>query len=192
MFIDGFPSNLKETVQKVTEQIPVKTYNNIKVCETDEKITYLLGGQSISFPYRVYYHEMEDDVFEKMSSKEKMIISCIYSRSCDGFVREKHVKNLLSAELPEWVVPYIFKVCDEYVIEILQIVYDHLKNKNTESIKQFCADNPISFCKSYNRMISYWNEFYRCDCYRYKNYIGRKLFIECFGASRTMNCAKEA
>ncbi len=188
MFIDGFPSTLKETVQKITEQIPVKTYNNVNVRETNDKITYLLDGQYINFPYRVYFLEMENDVFEKMSSKEKMIVNCIYSRSCDGFIREKHIRNLLSTEFPDWAVPYIFKVCDEYVVEILQMVYDNLKDKNAESIKRFCANNPTPFCKSYNRMVSYWNEFYRCDCYRYKNYIGRKLFIECFGASRTMNC----
>ena len=190
MFIDGFPSCLIETVQKLTGQIPLKTYNNVNVYETEEKITYSLSGQSIHFPYRIYIQEMENEVFLKMSDKQKMIIGCIYSRSCDGFVREKHIRNLLSMDYPEWVIPYIFKVCDEYVVEILQIVYDNLKDKNTESIKQFCANNRNSFCKSYNRMISYWNEFYRHDCYRYENYIGRKLFIECFGASRTMNCSK--
>jgi len=96
----------------------------------------------------------------------------------------------LSVDFPDWSIPYIVKVCDEYVIEILQLVYEELKGKDTEAIKYFCKNNRQAFCKSYNRMISYWNEFYRNDCYRYENYIGSKLFIECFGAKRTMNCSK--
>lgn len=190
MFIDGFPLYLKETVQKLTEELPFKTYNNISHYQTEERITYSLNGQSISFPYRIYIHEMEYEVFSKMSDKEKMIISCIYSRSHNGFIREKHIRNLLSMDYPEWVIPYIFKVCDEYVVEILEVVYESLKDRNTESIKEFCTNNQIAFCKSYNRIISYWNEFYRCDCYLYKNYIGRKLFTECFGAKHTMNRQK--
>jgi hypothetical protein len=104
-------------------------------------------------------------------------------------VREKHIAALLAEKaenLPDWAIPYIIKVCDEYVVEILQVVYDNLKDRNTDKFKNFCAENEVAFCKSYNRMISYWNEFYRKDCCRYKDYVGRKLFIECFGARCTM------
>ena len=118
-----------------------------------------------------------------------MILHCIFTRSCDGFVRERHIKALLSEDFTEWAIPYIFKVCDEYVVEILQTVYDNLKDRNTDNFKNFCANNHASFCRSYNRMISYWNEFYRNNCYRYEDYVGRKLFIKCFGAKRTMNCS---
>jgi len=34
-------------------------------------------------------------------------------------------------------------------------------------------------------MISYWNEYYRYDCYRFKDYIGKKLYSECFGYNKT-------
>jgi len=140
----------------------------------------------------MYLLEMDNDLVLKMNDAERLILHCIYSRNCDGYVRQKHVKELLSTNIPEWVIPYIVKVCDEYVVEILQMVYEKLEGKNTDVIRQFCANNKKIFCRSYNRMISYWNEFYREDCYRFDDYVGRKLFIECFGATRTMNCTKEA
>ncbi|MCL2816900.1 MAG: hypothetical protein FWD39_00745 [Clostridiales bacterium] len=130
-----------------------------------------------------------------MSATEKTILHCIYSRSCDGYIREKHVRALLSEEFPAWAIPYIVKVCDEYILEILQVVYENLKERNTDEIKRFCAANREVFCKSYDRMTSYWNEYYRTwneyyghDCYELKNYAGRKLFVECFGATRPMKC----
>lgn len=190
LFCDGFPSSMKESIIHVADNIPSKTFRDVGSLVTEQKVTYCLDGDAVIFPYRVYFLEVEDGIISTLSYVEKMILHCIYSRSCDGYTREKHIKCLLSSDFPEWSIPYVVKVCDEYVVEILQVVYDSLSGKNTDKIKQFCVDNQDSFCRSYNRMISYWNAFYRCDCYRYENYIGRKLFMECFGAKRTMNCSK--
>lgn len=186
MFDMGFPKDIQKAVLCAATHIPKSTYGNVKSGVTEEQLSYILGKQAISFPYRVYFLEIDDNILSRLSKQEQIILHCIYSRSCNGFVREKHIRALLSMNYPEWAIPYIVKVCDEYVVEILQAVYDSLKGQNTDIIKQFCATNRPSFCRSYNRMISYWNEFYRGNCYHYKNFIGRKLFIECFGASRTM------
>lgn len=179
---------MKKAVRNVVNLIPRKTYDDVSIYVSKNEETYSLHCDTIIFPYRVYFIEPVNEIVAKLDDSKRLILHCIYSRSCNGYIREKHIKALLSIDFPDWSVPYILKVCDEYVIEILQLVYENLKEKNTEVIKQFCANNWKSFCKSYNRMISYWNEFYRHDCYRFENYIGRKLFIECFGAKRTMNC----
>jgi len=188
MFKNGFPFINDEIVNRVITLIPQKTYRNITIRVSNDDINYCLKQTSLSFPYRLYTPEIEDSVLLGLNDIERTILHCIYTRSCDGFIREKHIKYLLTSNFPEWSIPYIVKVCDEYVIEILQTVYDHLKNRNTDIFKQFCKENWRTFCKSYNHMVSYWNEFYRDDCYRYEDYVGRKLFIDCFGAKRTMNC----
>lgn len=110
-----------------------------------------------------------------------VVYHCIFSRSCDGYVREKHIKALLSCDLPAWAIPYIIKVSDEYVIEILESIYQSLKNINTDDFKAICHKNLQSFLYGHDRMISYWNEFYRIQCYRYHNYVGYKLYKECYG-----------
>lgn len=66
------------------------------------------------------------------------------------------------------------------------MTYDILKKQDTEQIKRFCLENMDLFCKSYSRMISYWNEYYRNKYNNFHQYIGRKLFRECFGYSRPM------
>jgi len=188
MFNNGFPFVSEEIVNRAINNMPLETYNNSGIRFTnDMKIEYFMGQTQICFPYRLYTVAINDSILSKLDFTERMVLHCIYSRSCNGFVREKHITALLAENSPDWTMPYVVKVCDEYVVEILQAVYENLKGRNTDIFKNFCAENWVSFCKSYNRMISYWNEFYRSDCCRYEDYVGRKLFIECFGAKRTMN-----
>ena len=185
--IRGFPKALQDDVLAALKAIPQKAYTPRDM--TEDMIVYTLSSGEIQFPYRVYFYEPPAKEMYSLTAQQRMILHCVYSRSHDGYMREKHITALLSADFPEWVIPYIVKACDEYVADILQVVYVKLKGKNTAQIKQFCADNYASFCRSYSRMISYWNVYYRHDC-RFEDYIGRKLFIECFGAERTMKCSK--
>ncbi len=184
---DGFPAELSYDVSVVLSLISKKTYNNVQTGETEYGCTYtLLNGKKITFPYRVYYLDEYDILFSLMTAEQKMIYHCIFSRSCNGFVREKHIKAILEEDYSDWLFPYILKVSDEYVVEILESIYKKLSSQNTEKIKKFCQLNLESFLYSHNRMISYWNEFYRSKCTDYKNYIGKRLFSECFGYTRSM------
>ena len=180
---DGFPFVSSDIVNHVISVIPLKTYNDVRHPMSGGEIKYLIKKAKVSFPDRLYALEVDNDVFATLDNTEKIILHCIYSRSCDGYVREKHIKALFMCDFPDWAIPYIFKVCDEYVVEILQAVYDNLKDKNTDNFKSFCAENHASFCLSYQRMVSYWNEYHKNVRCKYKDYIGRKLFFECFGAN---------
>ncbi|MEG0472482.1 MAG: hypothetical protein RR588_09120 [Solibacillus sp.] len=186
MFQDGFPSYLKDDVTTVVGLILNTTDDNLMIGVSEDTIQYFQQNKVIRFPYRTYYIDIPDEVIENLSQRQKMILHCIYSRSCDGFVRQKHIYSLLQMDYEAWAIPYIVKICDEYVVEILEMTYDVLKEQDTERIKEFCHENIVSFCKSYNRMISYWNEFYQYKHTNFQKYIGRKLFRDCFGYSRSM------
>ena len=182
----AFPKDLKETASKVFNLILNNTYNKAVDGETSDRVEYLLGDSIIQIPYRVYYIDHSDSFINELNSRKKMVLHCIYSRSDDGFVRQKHLKSLLSMEYEDWAIPYIVKICDEYIVEILEMTYGILRQQDKERIKKFCHQNRVLFCKSYNRMISYWNEFYRHEHKNFKQYVGRKLFRECFGYSRVL------
>jgi hypothetical protein len=186
IFQYAFPKFLSSDLQVVLNTIPHQTDSNVDIMVSRDAIEYRLSTEKISFPYRLYCVEVSESEQRKFSYLQEMILHCIYSRSCDGFVRERHVNQLLLMEYEEWAFPYIVKVCDEYIVEILEMVYESLSAKDNSKLKAFCLVNRKSFYKSYNRMISYWNEFYRDKCYRYKDYIGKKLFMDCFGFSRPM------
>ena len=191
MFQGGFPINLRDDVTKIMNLISQNTYNNIAIGESQDLVEYFQDDHVIKFPYRIYYIDNSDTFINDLSVRQKMILHCVYTRSCDGFVRQKHLNLLLLMDYEDWAIPYIVKICDEYVVEILKMTYDILKEQDTERIKKFCLQNIVSFCKSYNRMISYWNEFYRNENKNFHQYFGRKLFRECFGYSKSMERRKD-
>ena len=181
---------IREDVTTAVGMIPHKTYNNVTIGMSEDTIQYFHDNTVIRFPYRIYYIDNSDEVIDNLSLRQKMILHCMYSRSCDGFVRQKHMYSLLQMDYEDWTIPYIVKICDEYVVEIVEMIYDILKEQDTEQIKSFCFENIMPFCKSYSRMTSYWNEYYRHRYSNFQKYIGRKLFRDCFGYSRSMEHRK--
>ena len=190
MFEEGFPCELQDKVHKVLGKMSLRTYNNISRGVSDECIKeeyILLDGSSISFSYRVYFIDDEKIYNELEDKEEQFIYSCIYTRSCDGYVRQRHMRKIMENDFPQWCMPYILKLSSEYVVEIVDDIYKYMKVRDNTSCQLFCKNNPHIFRNSYSRMVSYRNEFYRCGCYKFHNYVGYRLYKECFGYSRKYN-----
>nr|WP_205603791.1 hypothetical protein [Bacillus mesophilus] len=181
---------MRDDVSKVVKLISQKTNNNVTIGVSEDIVDYFQNNYVINFPYRIYYIDNSDEFMHSLNEQQKMIVHCIYSRSCDGLVRQKHLNSLLLMDYDDWSIPYIVKICDEYVLDILEMTYEILKDQDTERIKNFCLQNNVSFCKSYHRMISYWNEYYRFKYDNFQQYVGRKLFRDCFGFSKSMERRK--
>lgn len=179
-----FPVELSKDFDVVLNTIPKRTFHNCPLWFTEESIEYVLADNAIEIPYRCYLLEPPESDISKLTELQKQILFCLYTRSSDGYLREKYVRKLLPSDFEEWCIPYIVKLCDEYVVEILHVIYNSLSEKPNEEIKLFCQANKSAIRKSFSRMISYWNEYYRADCCDIKEYVGRKLFRECFGYSR--------
>ncbi len=185
MFYEAFPKELNKDLQEVLKIIPKETYNNVSNAYSENMIAYSLNSNTIKFPDRVYLIDVNSSKREDLTQVQKEILYCIYTRSCDGYIREKYLRELLKIDFDYWAIPFIIKLSDEYIVEILKVIYDGLKNRNNYDIKNFCLENKNSISRSYSRMISYWNEFYRNKEPIFHKYIGRILFRECFGYNRT-------
>ena len=181
----AFPKEYAADVEAVCQALTVtsKAYGGALYSSevTDWQLT---SDERISIPYRIY---VSDKVLfqNRLTERQILIYHCIFSRSYDGYVRQKHIEALLDQDTPEWAIPFVIKLCDEYVKEILETVYQRLQGTNCDTYKTLCHLNFDYFKRGHTRMISYWNEFYRWDCYRYNDYIGKKLYSECFGYRKT-------
>ena len=183
--IKAFPKEYMADVKVVCSALTGESVAFVcTLCSAEKTEWQLLSGEKISIPYRVYISDKLDG-YNDLTARQKMIYHCIFSRSYDGYIRQKHIEALLESESSEWTMPYIIKICDEYVKEILETVYQKLQGKECEKYKALCSLNFEYFKFGHCRMISYWNEYYRYDCYKYKDYIGKKLYSECFGYSKT-------
>lgn len=144
-------------------------------------VEYIQFGKMVRFSYRIYGNEPDEEYIEALDKKRRLKLFCTYTRHNNGYIREKYLKRLLESDFENWCIPYIVKLCDEYVIEILEVVYQFLKERNNEDIKEFCKENKTAMEKSCSRMVSYWNEYYRQEKPNLNRYVGAKLFKECFG-----------
>lgn len=145
-----------------------------------QEIKYIQGSCEVRFPYRIYDPEPKETDMEKLDKYRKLNLFCMYTRSNNGYIREKYVRKILESDFEEWCIPYIVKLCDEYVIEILECIYEVLKDRDNSDIREFCRQNNEAVRKSYSRMVSYWNEYYRKDYPDINKYVGVRLFKECF------------
>ena len=194
VFEEGFPCELQDKVHKVLGKMSLRTYNNMTRGVSDEYNSeeyILLDGSTISFPYRIYFIDDEEIYHTLEDREEQFIYSCIYTRSCDGYVRQKYLKKIMENDFPHWCMPYILKLSSEYVIEITEDIYEYMKIRDCTLFQMFCKNNPYVFRYSHSRMTSYWNEFYRCKYYKFHNYVGYKLYKECFGYSRKYSIWKK-
>ena len=185
MIYESLPEELSNDLQEVLKIIPKETYNNVNVGYSEDKAEYCLNSNIIRIPYRMYFNDIEVEKIDNLTVTQKEILYCFYTRSCDGHIREKYLRKLLKTEFDYWAIPFIVKLSDEYIVEILQVIYDNLKDRDNDDIKRFCCENKSAISKNYSRMISYWNEFYRDKEPNFHKYVGRKLFRDCFGYNRT-------
>jgi hypothetical protein len=122
-----------------------------------------------------------DDDFEysRLADNEKLVYDCIFTRSYNGHVREKHIRYLMMIDLPEWCFPYIVRASSDYVLEIVNAIYEELKLRDNNQLKDFCKNNLEIVQTNFRRMCSYWNEYYRRVFPEFTTYVGTKLFSEC-------------
>lgn len=177
-----FPLRLKDDVELVMNKISSTSYSSISTTFTfDLFTTYQLEDEQVDIPYRMYYKELSDTVLKTFNETQFKILCCLYTRHDDGYVRQKYLEKLFDMIIEEWEIPFIVKLCDEYVLEILELIYNKLSNRTNDDIKQFCKYNEDIIHNGYERMMSYWNVYYRHKGYLFRSYIGRKIFREYLG-----------
>lgn len=157
----GFPIELQETVNDVFKK-HVEQHDDYPV-GADE--FFLNKDEKVSTPARIHTDAYAPD---DLSGAEKLVYDCIYSRSTDGYSREKALRSLYATKsLPFWAIPYLYLSLSDYVIEISSIV----KPDDEDIIHAFqklSELNPEQHRLTRERAISYWSEYYR-----YKDVVSR-------------------
>lgn len=114
VIMKAFPKGFSEDIKTVLESLSTNNYGEF-ASRVDTTNFILLTGEQVHVPYRVY---LSDALTTNavLTPKQQLIYNCIFSRSSDGFVREKHIRFLLKTNIEDWYMPYVFKVCSEYVV----------------------------------------------------------------------------
>lgn len=179
----AFPKTLKSDVEAVLDILPFDI-NNVKL--TGGKIhkvenlihpstlTIHLENELLTIPYRLYFNEPDIQNEAKLTDIQQIILNCIYLRHHDGYLRQKRLEKILDKN-EYWITPFTIQLLGEYVYEILQVLDKHINDKTLANYEQFIKENPKYWKQTESRMISYWNEHYRSQFPKLKDYIGQHI-----------------
>ncbi|MFF0276982.1 hypothetical protein [Streptomyces sp. NPDC004330] len=140
----------------------------------------VVEGHQVLIPERLYNDEPPADAVASLSSRQRQLLHCLYSRHCDGVVRQRHLEKIVGSTDP-WVVPFVVQLVGEYVLEILIVMCDELRDLAAPgtgghlAYGQFIVDNPAYFARTQRRVVSYWSCYYRGTYASFQGYPGRTL-----------------
>lgn len=125
-----------------------------------------VGEEAVAIPYRIYQDEPPVDLVRPLTAVQRVILHCLYSRHCDGLVRQRHLEHIAGSAEP-WVVPFVVQLAGEYVLEILESIQHNLsgppfkRSDQRPAYGDFVARNPQFFARTERRVVSYWSCYYR-------------------------------
>lgn len=181
--LKAFPQTLKSDVEVVLNILPFDVNDVMltggQIHKVDNLIhesilTVQLDNEQLVIPYRLYFNEPDIEKENKLTDIQKTILNCIYLRHHDGFLRQRRLEKLIDKN-ENWVVPFTLQLLGEYVFEIVQVLDKHIIANTIDNYGRFVEENPKYWQQTESRMISYWNEYYRRQFPKLKDYLGRQI-----------------
>jgi hypothetical protein len=109
---------------------------------------------------------------DSLTAFQRGLVNCLLTRHSDGFVRERCLASIIASS-HNWVPPFVIQLAGEYVIEILHLIDRNLAGLDRAVYAQFLRDNPGFLQLTEQRIVSYWDCYYRSQ--RRDDYVGFKL-----------------
>lgn len=164
----SFPSYLNKDIEIICEKNALK----LSLIHDTGRFNVIVNNEGLCMPDRISL--IEDNNLDKYTETQQHILYCYFTRHHDGFVREKYLKKIIKLN-NDWMIPFVIKLLGEYVIEILDVIYQDLENIDVRLYKEFIEKNIDFYELTTQRVVSYWNCYYRWR-YKYrKDYVGFKI-----------------
>ncbi|KIF75679.1 hypothetical protein QR77_20825 [Streptomyces sp. 150FB] len=167
----AFPTALADDVRAVLAIMPRSRL------EPAGMFSVAVRGEQVAIPSRLYNDEPPAGAVASLSPRQGTVLHCLYTRHHDGMVRQRHLEAIVGAPEP-WIVPFVVQLAGEYVLEILVVVRDGLRDLDTPdtghhlAYGQFLVDNPALFARTQRRVVSYWNCYHRLSYSSFQGYPG--------------------
>lgn len=166
---DAFPSILKNEITQVNYILNLQSIYSFK-----KFFEVSIDNEIVRIPYRTYIIEANSLDKYNLSQIQKMVISCFFTRHHNGYVRERNLRKIILCN-EHWVVPYVLELIGEYVIEILNVIYENIEKLDTDLYRNFILRNKYQCTLIRQRVFSYWNCYYRSEYPIVTNYVGYKI-----------------
>lgn len=177
--INGFPTKVRDQAKSVMQMIVQQHCAIEEAPVSEDAFNVSLGSETVSFPSRIYFDPLPEYRLDFLSEEQRAIVRCVNTRNHNGYVRQRSIERLLDSTVSDdWVIPYIVKLCDDYVVEILHAIYERRDRLPGDLVRAFKDNNREFVQRCYQRMVSYWDCYYRYQAPRLQDYVGYHLFRE--------------
>lgn len=150
----AFPAALSERVTRIAQEL---AHGEQHAPHPHGPRVYV-NGEELILPSRLYYRSALPA--SGGDPLDDTIRNCLGTRHHDGYLRERCVCALLH-ERREWVIPFLFAMLGEYVVEIVLAIESRLAPDALPAWQHFAANNPQFLATTRRRAISYWDCYYR-------------------------------
>ena len=198
ILLDAFPKTLGRDVEAVLNILPFDV-DDVKLADGQfykvdnlihsSAIGVQLENELLTIPQRIYFIEPDREKEMELTDRQQTILNCIYLRHHDGYLRQRRLENL-SDKTEYWVTPFTIGLLGEYVYEILQILDKQINDKTIGNYERFVKENSKYWQQTEHRMISYWNEYYRQQFPKLKDYLGQRLVERIKNQTRNLSLPK--
>jgi hypothetical protein len=167
--IKAFPRGVRAEIAQAVHGMPPPGLRPVSSIASSYRRHFSISikGEQVDIPYRIYNREPKPSPeLQSLSPLQTAALDCLYTRHHDGFVRQQRLKDVLRLEEP-WAVPFVISLVGEYVVEILADIrrsltaLDEAGSRERATYGGFVAENPEFFDLIGQRVVSYWNCYYR-------------------------------
>jgi hypothetical protein len=148
----AFPSNRRDDALAVISVLPENLHGK-------RNFTVRVSNEQLLIPQRLY-HDPKLIQVRKLSDTQRHLVDCLLTRHKDGHVRQEHLVKILGVDNP-WVPAYVIQLLGEYVIEIQKLIETRLLDLDKSLYSQFLLANPEFLALTEQRVVSYWDCYYR-------------------------------
>jgi hypothetical protein len=157
-----FPSYLQGDVEVVFNTLDLRSKQN-----PYRPFEVHLEGEKLVIPQRIYCDKNQLTKLTLLTSRQQAIAYCFFSRHYDGFIREYCIRNVLHIK-EKFVVPFVVQLLGEYVIEIIDYIYQARDVLEKSHLREFIDENPMYYLRTQSRVYSYWDCYYRLEYPKYR------------------------
>jgi hypothetical protein len=122
------------------------------------KLSVRLGSDSVDIPYRIYNSPILIAP-DRLTDLEQNLADCLLTRHHNGVVRQQHLGRIIHLR-HSWVPPFVVQLVGEYVVEIIQVIYDNLSTIDGPLYRNFIVENRDYLAHISQRVSSYRDRFY--------------------------------
>ena len=168
VLVNCFPSRYREDVQEVCAQLDLHSK-----LDPRRPFQVVIEGEGLAIPQRIYSDESQLENIDILSRTQQEISLCFFSRHHNGFVRERCLKEMIGSK-EDFVAPFVLQLLGEYIIEIIEYIYQNKEFLNKPAFKKFIAENPAFYNLIWQRIYSYWDCYCRMIYPKYKRHVEPK------------------